>query len=135
MIDAWSGDALVSLLTLTVMEIVLGIDNVVFIAILTGRLPAEQQPLARRLGHRRWPSSSGSGFCFAISWIMGLTQRRSWTCSATPCPGRDLILLGGGFFLIGKATWEIYDKLEADHAARASAAAAGAGSSPCSRRS
>ena len=115
MTDAWSGDALVSLLTLTVMEIVLGIDNVVFIAIITGRLPAAQQPLARRLGIGL-ALVIRIGLLFAISWIMGLT-RPFMQVLGHPVSGRDLILLGGGFFLIGKATWEIYDKLEADHAA------------------
>jgi len=115
MTDAWGGDALVSLLTLTVMEIVLGIDNVVFIAIITGRLPAAQQPLARRLGIGL-ALVIRIGLLFAISWIMGLT-RPFMQVLGHPVSGRDLILLGGGFFLIGKATWEIYDKLEADHAA------------------
>ena len=115
MTDAWGGDALVSLLTLTVMEIVLGIDNVVFIAIITGRLPAAQQPLARHLGIGL-ALVIRIGLLFAISWIMGLT-RPFMQVLGHPVSGRDLILLGGGFFLIDKATWEIYDKLEADHAA------------------
>jgi len=115
MTDAWGGDALVSLLTLTVMEIVLGIDNVVFIAIITGRLPAAQQPLARHLGIGL-ALVIRIGLLFAISWIMGLT-RPFVQVLGHPVSGRDLILLGGGFFLVGKATWEIYDKLEADHAA------------------
>ena len=114
MTEAWGSDALVSLLTLTAMEIVLGIDNVVFIAIITGRLPAAQQPLARRLGIGL-ALVIRIGLLFAISWIMGLT-RPFVEVLGHPVSGRDLILLGGGFFLIGKATWEIYDKLEVDHA-------------------
>ena len=115
MIDAWGSDALVSLLTLTVMEVVLGIDNVVFIAILTGRLPAAQQPLARRLGIGL-ALIIRIGLLFTISWIMGLT-RPFMGVFGHPVSGRDLILLGGGFFLIGKATWEIYDKIELGHTA------------------
>ena len=115
MIDAWGSDALVSLLTLTVMEVVLGIDNVVFIAILTGRLPAAQQPLARRLGIGL-ALIIRIGLLFTISWIMGLT-RPFMEVLGHPVSGRDLILLGGGFFLIGKATWEIYDKIELGHTA------------------
>jgi predicted tellurium resistance membrane protein TerC len=120
MTEAWGGDALVSLLTLTAMEIVLGIDNVVFIAIITARLPAAQQSLARRLGIGL-ALVMRIGLLFTISWIMGLT-RPFMDVLGHPVSGRDLILLGGGFFLIGKATWEIYDKLEADHAALGAAA-------------
>ena len=115
------GGALISLLTLTAMEIVLGIDNVVFIAIITGRLPAAQQPLARRLGIGL-ALIIRIALLFAISWIMGLT-RPFTTVLDHPVSGRDLILLGGGFFLIGKATWEIYDKLEVEHEAAGARAA------------
>ena len=113
MSDLLGSGIVVSLLTLTAMEIVLGIDNVVFIAIITGRLPAAQQPLARRLGIGL-ALIIRIGLLFAISWIMGLTQPFAHVLGH-PVSGRDLILLGGGFFLIGKATWEIYDKLEAEH--------------------
>ena len=106
-------DGLIALLTLTAMEIVLGIDNVVFIAILTGRLPASQQTLARRSG-LLLALGMRIGLLFAISWIMGLTQPL-FAVLGHDVSGRDLILLGGGLFLIFKATWEIYDKLEAEH--------------------
>jgi predicted tellurium resistance membrane protein TerC len=114
-----TGDALVSLVTLTAMEIVLGIDNVVFIAILVGRLPAGQQTLARRLG-LTLALVIRIGLLLTISWIMGLTEPL-FTVFGGKISGRDLILIGGGLFLIAKATWEIYDKLEADHHAEGAA--------------
>ncbi len=107
-------DAFVALVTLTAMEIVLGIDNVVFIAILTGTLPAARQATARRTG-LVLALVIRIGLLFAISWMMGLTAPL-FGVAGHPFSGRDLILLGGGLFLIFKATWEIHDKLEADHA-------------------
>jgi predicted tellurium resistance membrane protein TerC len=106
-------DTLVALVTLTAMEIVLGIDNVVFIAILTGGLPAAQGATARRLG-LTLALVMRVGLLFALSWIMGLRQP---LLSVGPrgLSGRDLILLGGGLFLMFKATWEMYDKLEVVH--------------------
>jgi predicted tellurium resistance membrane protein TerC len=121
-VDAFlTADGLIALLTLSVLEIVLGVDNVVFIAILTGRLPAAQQPLARRVG-LTLALVIRIGLLFAITWIMGLT-RPLFAVLGHDVSGRDLILLGGGLFLIFKATWEIYDKLEVEH----SEAAAGRG--------
>ena len=108
-----SAEGLLSLATLTAMEIVLGIDNVVFIAILVARLPAAQQSLARRLG-LILALGMRIGLLFTITWMMGLT-RPFFEVLGHAVSGRDLILLGGGLFLIFKATWEIYDKLEADH--------------------
>jgi predicted tellurium resistance membrane protein TerC len=113
MADLLTADALVALVTLTAMEIVLGIDNVVFIAILTGRLPAAQQPLARRLG-LALALGTRIVLLFAISWIMGLT-RPLFSVAGVDVSGRSLILLAGGLFLMFKATWEIYDKLEVAH--------------------
>jgi predicted tellurium resistance membrane protein TerC len=112
-------DALVSLVTLSAMEIVLGIDNVVFIAILTARLPAARQALARRAG-MTMALAIRIGLLFAISWLMGLT-RPLFTVAGQAFSGRDLILILGGAFLVFKATWEIYDKLEVDHHAAAGA--------------
>jgi predicted tellurium resistance membrane protein TerC len=106
-------EGLLSLATLTAMEIVLGIDNVVFIAILVARLPEAQQALARRLG-LILALGMRIGLLFTITWIMGLT-RPFFDILGHGVSGRDLILLGGGLFLIFKATWEIYDKLEAVH--------------------
>src|SRR5262245_14815270 len=110
MADLLSLDALLGLATLTLMEIVLGIDNVVFIAILVGKLPAVQQNLARRLG-----LTLALGIrillLLTISWIMGLTKPLV-TVWGTDISGRSLILLAGGLFLIFKATREIYEKVE-----------------------
>ncbi|MDP2343534.1 MAG: TerC family protein [Deltaproteobacteria bacterium] len=107
--------AWVSLLTLTAMEIVLGIDNIVFISILTGKLPAAEQPRARNIG-LALALVMRLGLLFALSWIMGLTA----TLFTLPLineaiSARDLILLGGGLFLIAKSTHEMYDKLEVSH--------------------
>jgi len=112
----------VSLLTLTAMEIVLGIDNIVFIAILVGKLPAEQQPKGRQLG-LGLALVMRLGLLFAISWVMGLTEPL-FTVAGRSFSGRDLILLGGGLFLVAKATHEIYDKLEVAHEERVRAGAA-----------
>jgi len=108
-------EALLSLVTLSAMEIVLGIDNVVFIAILTTRLPTAQQARARQVG---MTAALGLriGLLWAISWLMGLT-RPLFTVAGQAFSGRDLILILGGLFLVFKATWEIYDKLEVDHQA------------------
>jgi predicted tellurium resistance membrane protein TerC len=106
-------DGLIALLTLSALEIVLGVDNVVFIAILTARLPASQQASARRVG-LTLALVIRIGLLFAITWIMSLT-RPLFAVLGHEVSGRDLILLGGGLFLIFKATWEIYDKLEVQH--------------------
>lgn len=102
---------LVALLTLTAMEIVLGIDNIVFLAILTGKLPPEQQRKARRIG-LFLAMFMRIGLLLTLSWIMRLTQPL-FAVFGHAVSGRDLILLVGGVFLIFKATWEIHDKLEA----------------------
>jgi len=112
-----TADGLVALVTLSALEIVLGIDNVVFIAIISGRLPPSQQASARRLG-LVLALAIRIGLLFTISWMMRLT-RPLFTLLDHPLTGRDLILIGGGLFLIAKATWEIYDKLEVDHAEHA----------------
>ena len=108
-----TADALLALLTLTAMEIVLGIDNLVFILILTSRLAPERQPVARRVGLGA-AVITRVALLFAITWVMGLT-RPLLHVLGQPVSGRDLILLLGGLFLIAKATWEIYDKVEAAH--------------------
>ena len=119
-----TADGLLALVTLTGMEIVLGVDNVVFIAILTGGLPARQQVKARRVG---LVLALGIRILLllAITWMMGLT-RPLFSALGQAVSGRDLILLGGGLFLIFKATWEIYDKVEAEDAERAHRTARGA---------
>jgi predicted tellurium resistance membrane protein TerC len=111
-----TADGLLALATLSAMEIVLGIDNVVFIAILVSRLPEAQREYGRRLG-LTLALGIRIGLLFAISWMMGLTTPLL-TVLGRGISGRDLILLGGGLFLIFKATWEIHDKLEASHPER-----------------
>jgi predicted tellurium resistance membrane protein TerC len=103
--NAWLG-----LLTLTALEIVLGIDNIIFISILAGKLPAEQQPKARRLG-LVGAFVSRMLLLLSIAWIVRLT-RPLFEVFGHPVSGRDLILLIGGLFLIAKATHEIHEKLE-----------------------
>jgi predicted tellurium resistance membrane protein TerC len=119
-----TADGLIALVTLTAMEIVLGIDNVVFLAILVGRLPTSQQAFARRLG-LTLALGIRIGLLLMISWIMGLTEPFFSVLGAS-VSGRDLILLGGGLFLIAKATREIYDKVEAEHGESRAAPARGA---------
>lgn len=116
-------EVLIALVTLTAMEIVLGIDNVVFISILAGRLPSDQAALARRVG-LGLALVMRIGLLLGISWVIGLTQPLFHL--VRPFSGRDLILLGGGLVLIAKATWEIYDKLEVLHEERPAAATRGA---------
>jgi predicted tellurium resistance membrane protein TerC len=119
-----SPEAWISLATLAAMEIVLGIDNVVFLTILSGRLPREQQPSARKLG-LAFALVTRLGLLFAISWVMGLT-RELFSVLGHGVSGRDLILLVGGLFLVGKATVEIHDKLEVKHEAEPKARGGGA---------
>jgi predicted tellurium resistance membrane protein TerC len=114
----------ISLATLSAMEIVLGLDNIVFLSILAGKLPAEQQPSARRLG-LGFALATRLALLLGITWVMGLT-RALFTLLGHEWSGRDLILLGGGLFLLGKATFEIHDKLEVKHEAELSGGAKGA---------
>jgi predicted tellurium resistance membrane protein TerC len=107
-----TAEAWISLATLTALEIVLGIDNIVFISILSAKLPGRQQAQARQLGIAL-ALVSRLGLLFAISWVMGLTETLFEVLSHS-VSGRDLILLGGGLFLIAKATIEIYEKLEVE---------------------
>ena len=106
-------EAWISLATLAAMEIVLGIDNVVFLTILAGKLPVEQQPRARKLG-LALALLTRLALLFGITWVMGLT-RELFSVLGHGVSGRDLILLAGGLFLVGKATVEIHDKLEVKH--------------------
>jgi predicted tellurium resistance membrane protein TerC len=111
----------VALVTLTVLEIVLGIDNIVFISILVGKLPRELQDRARIIG-LSLAMFMRIGLLFTISWIIGLTA--PWfNIFGMDISGRDIILIGGGLFLLGKATFEIHDRLEGEeHASGARAA-------------
>ncbi len=103
-------NAWISLLTLSVLEIVLGIDNIIFISILSSKLPVAQQPRARSLG-LMGAFVSRVGLLLSITWVMQLTTPL-FSVAGFPMSGRNLILLIGGLFLIGKATTEIHHKLE-----------------------
>lgn len=110
----FSAEALVSLASLTAMEVVLGIDNILVIAILSGKLPKTQQPAVRRAG-LGLALVMRVALLFAISWLMGLTVPL-FSVGARHVSLRDLVLLAGGGFLIAKATHEVYDKLEGGEA-------------------
>lgn len=111
MVELFTAENLIAFLTLLALEIVLGIDNVIFIAILAGKLPAAQQARARQIG-------IGAAvitrilLLLSITWVMGLTTDL-FAVGGKGFSGRDLILLVGGAFLIGKSTYEIHEKLEA----------------------
>ncbi|RZK93116.1 MAG: TerC family protein [Pedobacter sp.] len=120
-----SPEAWISLLTLTILEIVLGIDNIVFISILAGKLPENQQKKARQLG-LALAMITRVLLLMSLSWIMKLTAPLfnigEWIGITNPewleklaISGRDLILLIGGLFLIYKSTHEIHNKLEGEH--------------------
>ena len=100
----------IALATLTGLEIVLGIDNIIFISILTSRLPEGQQPGARTLGLTLAMIMRILLLLF-LTWIMGLTKPL-FTVLGNEISGRDLILIAGGLFLMGKSTLEMHDKLE-----------------------
>lgn len=102
-------DAWISLLTLTLLEIVLGIDNIIFISLTTGKLPREQQRKARNFGLLLAMGTRILLLCF-IGWILGLTKPL-FTLSDHTVTGRDLILFLGGLFLIYKSTSEIHGKV------------------------
>lgn len=102
----------IAFLTLTVLELVLGIDNVIFISILSGKLPAEQQSKARYLG-LALALVMRVILLFSLTWVMGLTAPL-FTVFNQGVSGRDLILLIGGLFLIGKSTHEIHGSLEGE---------------------
>jgi predicted tellurium resistance membrane protein TerC len=103
-------DAWIALGTLTALEIVLGIDNIIFLSVLVGRLPEKQRVYARRIG-LGLAMIARLALLFSISWVMGLTE--PWlTVFSQAISGRDLILVGGGLFLLVKATLEIHHSLE-----------------------
>ena len=111
MTELFQAENLVALLTLVLLEIVLGIDNVIFIAILSGKLPQSQQARARSTGIAL-AVIARIALLFSIAWIMQLTYPL-FALFQHEVSGRDLILLVGGLFLIGKSTYEIHEKLEA----------------------
>jgi predicted tellurium resistance membrane protein TerC len=105
--QAWLG-----FVTLAVLEIVLGIDNLVFISILAGKLPARDQPRARRLG-LALALIGRIGLLLSLSWVIRLTDPL-FTILKEEISGRDLVLILGGLFLLAKATHEIHDRLEGE---------------------
>ena len=105
-----SPEAWIALGTLTALEIVLGIDNIIFISILVGRLPQHQRELGRRVGIGL-AMLTRLGLLFSIAWVMSLKE--TWfTVLAQDISGRDVILILGGLFLLFKATHEIHNSLE-----------------------
>ncbi|HEY0140482.1 MAG TPA: TerC family protein [Thermoanaerobaculia bacterium] len=110
----WLSDpqAWIALLTLTLLEIVLGIDNVIFISILAGKLPAHEQKKARTIG-LMGALVTRLLLLASLAWIIKLTAPL-FSVFGNEISGRDLILLVGGLFLMGKATHEIHDKLEGE---------------------
>ena len=115
-------EAWVALATLLALEIVLGIDNIIFISILVGRLPPQQLELARRLGIG-FAMLTRLALLFSLAWIIGLVE--PWfSVLGQEISGRDLVLILGGLFLLAKATHEIHLSLEAPQEAEASMAAA-----------
>ena len=111
MMDALSNPQIwIALATLTFLEIVLGVDNIIFISILSGKLPSRQQPRARRLG-LLGAMLTRILLLFSLSWIVKLTAPL-FAVAGHEISGRDVILILGGLFLLGKSTYEIHDKLE-----------------------
>ena len=101
-----------ALATLTALEIVLGIDNIIFISILAGKLPVHQREKARLLG-LGLAMFIRIGLLFSLTWLMGLTAPL-FTVLGNEISGRDAILLSGGLFLLWKSTMEIHEKLEGE---------------------
>jgi predicted tellurium resistance membrane protein TerC len=111
--------AWVALLTLSLLEIVLGIDNIIFISVLVGRLPEAQRRRARNFGLLA-AMGTRLALLFSIVWLIGLTKP-FFSLGGHGFSGRDLVLVGGGLFLLGKSVLEIHHTLEGaaeDHAAR-----------------
>ncbi|WP_432823472.1 TerC family protein [Trichloromonas sp.] len=119
----WSPEAWVALVTLTALEIVLGIDNIIFISILVGRLPVHQQQRARTIG-----LSLAMGMrillLLSLAWVMSLTKPL-FTLFEHAVSLRDLILVGGGLFLLFKSTMEIHNSLEGEEEVHEGKATAG----------
>jgi predicted tellurium resistance membrane protein TerC len=127
MFDAFlTADGLIALATLTSLEVILGVDNVIFISILAAKLPVAQQARARRLGLLA-AMVMRILLLFSLAWIIRLTAPL-FTAFGEEISGRDLILLGGGLFLLAKATLEIHERLEGEegHSSKKVAASFGA---------
>jgi len=108
----FTSSGLLALVSLTFLEIVLGVDNVIFISILSSKLPPDQQSRARRTG---LVAAMGMRILLLLSivWVVRLTAPLV-TVAGRPISGRDVILIGGGLFLLGKATLEIHERLEGE---------------------
>ena len=115
-------EAWIALLTLTALELVLGIDNIIFITILAGKLPEEQRHRARVIG-LALAMLMRIGLLLTLAWIVRLTEPM-FTVFGQSVSGRDLIMLLGGLFLLAKATHEIHTKLEGEAGSRSSKVAA-----------
>jgi predicted tellurium resistance membrane protein TerC len=107
-----SPEILIALATLTFLEIVLGVDNIIFISILSGKLPPAQQPKARRIG-LLLAMGTRILLLFSLAWVIKLTAPL-FTVMSQEISGRDLILIIGGLFLLAKSTHEIHDRLEGE---------------------
>jgi predicted tellurium resistance membrane protein TerC len=107
-----TSEGLLALVTLTFLEIILGVDNIIFISILASKLPADQQAGARRTGLLA-AMLMRIALLMSIAWIVRLTTPLA-TILGQDISGRDLILIGGGLFLLGKATVEIHERLEGE---------------------
>ncbi len=107
----WSAQALIALVTLTALEIILGIDNIVFISILASRLPAGERQKARIVG-LALAMLSRIVLLLSLAWVLKLT-RPLFSVLSQEISGRDIILLAGGLFLLAKSTFEIHESLEA----------------------
>jgi predicted tellurium resistance membrane protein TerC len=116
--EIFNASALLAFVALTALEIVLGVDNLVFIAILTGRLPPEKRAAARRLG-LTMAAVGRIVLLLAMSWVLMLEKFELFTVAGIDLTVRDAILIAGGLFLLAKATWEIHHNLEGEvHDAR-----------------
>lgn len=113
MAELLAPSALVALVALAALEIVLGVDNLVFIAILTGKLPADQRGTARRLG-LAMAAVGRILLLFGASWVITLEESRLFTIGDWQASAKDLILIAGGLFLLAKATWEIHHSVEGE---------------------
>ena len=110
--EIFTMESVLAFLTLSMLEIVLGIDNIVFLAVVTGRLPEEKQRTTRIIG-LSLAMILRIGLLFAISWLMRLTEPL-FTVFGHVVTSKDIVLLGGGLFLLAKATSEIHGKIDGD---------------------